>query len=256
MDINAFKEAARRLEAREAWEEALDLYQGAIAELEAEGKNEHSLHSRVGDIKVRLKQPGAAGESYERAIDLCLMESNLDAAFAVCQRIMRNLPDRDDVYLRMARIRAMQSYPEYARQHFLTYAQLTGDRGDRAEAMRALEELVGLVPGDLDTRLFVVERLTSEGRTEDATVHLKEGYRRAFSARDHKRLNRLRPLIQPLDPDAVLADLPDPKLERTHDGEPPGSFGVGRRGKDKPASWTSKIKSALGLGTDEERATT
>jgi tetratricopeptide (TPR) repeat protein len=232
MNIEEIKQEAGRLEGYEAWSDALELYQTAISQLAETGDSDPSLFSRAGDLHLRLQRPEAAAECYETAIDLYVRGRSLDNAFAVCQKVLRHLPHREQVYLRVARIRAAQGLPEYARQHYLTYAKMRGDQGDREEAVRTLEELVGVVPGDLETRVFLADRLAAEGRRYDALAHLHEGYRRGVAARDRKGLDRLRERIMVLDPQgaaALFGSMPD-EPQRDNDND------VGGERKSGPLS--------------------
>jgi tetratricopeptide (TPR) repeat protein len=207
MNIEQIKEEARRLEGYEAWSEALELYQRAITQLTEAGESDPSLFSRAGDLHLRLQRREAAAECYEAAVDQFTRARNLDSAFAVCQKILRHLPDREQIYLKVARIRAAQGFPEYARQHYLTYAKMRGDQGDRAEAVKVLEELVGVAPGDLETRVFLADRLAAEGRRADALAHLHEGYRRGHASRDRRALEKVRERILAMDPQAAASGL-------------------------------------------------
>ena len=55
------------------------------------------------------------------------------------------------------------------------------------EAFRALEEFVALVPSDVDTRLFLAERLGAKERTDDALFYLAEAYRTVAGEGDEDR---------------------------------------------------------------------
>ena len=248
MSVTDFLERARRHEAQESWGEALYLYERAIAQLADEGAQDAALHSRVGDLQLRLNRPKAAATAYDEAIELFTRAMDLDGAFAVCQKILRHLPELDDVYLRIARIRAMQGYTEWARQHYLTYAQLKGAKGERDVAVRTLEELVAVVPDDVDTRLFVAERLTAEGRRADALGHLEDGYRRAVGASQPKSVARLRERILALAPDTVLAEFAPSDGEETRLAFETSEV-VGRTGpKQRKSGSLARLLGALGLG--------
>ena len=251
MSVNEYLERARRHETAESWGEALYLYERAIERLDEEGTPDPALYSRAGDLQIRLNRPADASGSYEQAVELYVRTQDLDNAFAVCQKVLRHLPEIDDVYLRIARIRAMQGYTEWARQHYLTYAQTKGSKGDRDSAMRALEELVSIVPEDVDTRVFVSERLVAEGRRQDALKHLKEGHQRALAAQDRRGVQRLRERILGLDPHAALGELPSDGREHVLDlgrgAQPSG-------GKGKKTSSLSRFLGALIGRSDAEEA--
>jgi tetratricopeptide (TPR) repeat protein len=249
MSVNDYLERAKRHEAQESWNEALYLYERAIAQLADEGNPDPALHSRVGDLQLRLNRPKAAAAAYEESVELYIRHTDLDGAFAVCQKILRHLPELDDVYLRIARIRAMQGYTEWARQHYLTYAQLKGAKGERDVAVRVLEELVAVVPDDVDTRLFVSERLIAEGRRADALMHLEEGYRRSVAAGDNKAAARVRERLRSLEPETVFGDLvPEGEGEATQPAFEASEI-VGRNvPKPRKSGSLARLLGALGIG--------
>jgi tetratricopeptide (TPR) repeat protein len=208
MDIENLTEQARRLEQAENWREALRLYVEVVEERGRRGTPDATLLSRVGDLHIRTDDIEAAVKRWEQAIETHLLEGQSDNALAVCRKIVRYSPEREEIYLRMGQIRARQGLLIYARKHFLTYAEMVGMRGDQAEALRAMEELVSWVPSDLETRLFLAERMVEEGRREKALVYLREGYWRALWERNREALDQIRPRILELDPGAELGLLP------------------------------------------------
>jgi tetratricopeptide (TPR) repeat protein len=208
MDIEHLTEQARRLEEAENWRDALRLYVEVAEERGRRGTPDATLLSRVGDLLVRTDDIEAAVKRWEQAIETHLLEGQSDNALAVCRKIVRYSPEREEIYLRMGQIRARQGLLIYARKHFLTYAEMVGMRGDQAEALRAMEELVSWVPSDLETRLFLAERMVEEGRREKALVYLREGYWRALWERNREALDQIRPRILELDPGADLGHLP------------------------------------------------
>lgn len=234
MDIDNLTEQARRLEEAENWKEALKLY-AEVAEVRARrGTPDAALLSRVGDLHIRTEDVEAAVKRWEQAIETHLLEGQSDSALAVCRKIVRYSPEREEIYLRMGQIRARQGLLIYARRHFLTYAEMVGMRGDQAEALRAMEELVSWVPSDMETRLFLAERLVEEGRREKALVYLREGYWRALWERNREALEQVRPRILELDPGAELGLLPAEEDEDS-DGAP-----------TQPAAGAEEVRKAEG----------
>ncbi len=220
MDIAHLQEQGRRLEDAHNWPQALEMYRAAAEEGERRGSPDAGLYSRIGDLLARLDDVEAAVKSWERAIEAYLLEGLSDNALAVCRKIVRHSPEREEIYLRMGQIRARQGLLIYARKHFLTYAEMVGMRGDEAEALRAMEELVSWVPSDMETRLFLAERLVADGRREKALVYLREGYWRALWERNDEALEQIRPRILELDPGAELGLLPE-----DGEGGPPSAAG-------------------------------
>lgn len=176
--IEAIKERARSHELDERWQEALDLYLKAIRELDGEEDIDIGLFNRVGDLEVRMGKVEAAVEHYERAVDL-YMESELpNNAIAVCKKVVRNLPSRHSIYLKMGQIRASQGFLTDARQNFLNYAEQMQVEGDMESAFRALIEFVEVAPGDIEIRLALADQLAQHDRIEEAVEQFKAARRR------------------------------------------------------------------------------
>jgi tetratricopeptide (TPR) repeat protein len=106
--IEALKQQARRHEQKEDWRTALDLYERAIDRLVQEDAPDIGLYNRVGDLYIRTGEYDAAVKSFQQAIELYVDSGLPNNAIAVCKKILRNVPDRAEVFLRMGQIRADQ----------------------------------------------------------------------------------------------------------------------------------------------------
>ena len=179
MSIEALKEQARTLEQKENWGKAIDLYTKAIAQLVEEEQPDIGLYNRVGDLQVRQVQLEEGVKNYEKAIELYVEAELPNNAIAVCKKIVRNMPMRHSVYLKMGQIRGGQGFITEARQNFLTYAERMQAQGDIDEGLRALGELADLAPEDVEIRLAIAGQMRSHGRTDDAVAQLQAGYRTA-----------------------------------------------------------------------------
>ncbi len=242
MDIEHTKEQARRLEDQQQWFEALTSYMSILDELERRGEDpDPALLSRVGELRIRTGETDRAVEAWEQAIEAYLLQGLSDSALTVCRKIIRYSPGHEEMFLRMGQIRARQGLLIYARKHFLTYAEMVGQRGDVEEAIRAMEELVSWVPSDLETRLFLTERLIAAGRRDKALVYLREGYWRALWEKNHDALETLRPRIHELDPGADLQPLPADG--EAMEGTPPSRG----RGASEPGKSESERKTEGGV---------
>ncbi len=179
MSIEALKEQARTLEQKEDWGKAIDLYTKAIAQLVEEEQPDIGLYNRVGDLQVRQGQLEEGVKNYEKAIELYVEAELPNNAIAVCKKIVRNMPMRHSVYLKMGQIRGGQGFLSEARQNFLTYAERMQAQGDIDEGLRALGEFADLAPEDVEIRLAIAGQMQSHGRTDDAVAQLQAGYRAA-----------------------------------------------------------------------------
>lgn len=201
MSVESLKKDARRHEQREEWSKALDLYLQAIEAQVGEDEPDIALHNRVGDLQIRLGDIEGAVGSYERAISLYLSAELPNNAIAVCRKIIRHDPERPSAFLRMGQIRAKQGFLVDARQSFITYAEMMQLRGEIDEALRALEEFVGLAPADVDTRLFLAGLLVAQDRNEQALQYLSEAFGTVAREGDEGRKAEVLGRIHEIDPD-------------------------------------------------------
>jgi tetratricopeptide (TPR) repeat protein len=213
MKIDKLKEQARRHEQAEQWSKALDFYLQAIEVTESSEEPDISLFNRVGDLQVRVGDLDGAVSTYERAIDLYAEAELPNNAIAICQKIIRNIPGKGTPFLKMGQIKARQGFVVDARQNFLTYAEMKQSRGDTAEAFRALKEFVSLVPGDVDTRLFLAEQFVAKGETEEAISHFDMAHRHLIRDGNDEGAAELRARVAELDPSITLSSEPLPKEE-------------------------------------------
>ena len=205
MSIETLKEQARRHEQKEEWLKALEQYKKAILRLEADDQPDIGLYNRVGDLYVRVGRLHEAVEHYGRAVDL-YMESELpNNAIAVCKKIIRNVPDRHDAYLRMGQIRAQQGFLPDARTNFLTYAERMQQMGDLDESFRALVEFCDLAPDDYDVRVAVAEQMASHDRVKDAVAQLSVAYHTLMARGETMSAFDIETKIRALAPDADLS---------------------------------------------------
>ncbi len=203
MSIESLKEQARRHEQAEEWHKALDQYNKAIEQLESDDQPDIGLYNRVGDLYVRVGKLDEAVDAYNRAADLYVEAELPNNAIAVCKKIIRNVPERHEAYLRMGQIRAGQGFLPDARTNFLTYAERMQQAGHLDESFRALVEFCDLAPDDVDVRLAVAERMAAHNKTSDAVGQLSVAYRFLTSQGDGRAADVER-RIRALDPDADL----------------------------------------------------
>jgi tetratricopeptide (TPR) repeat protein len=202
MKIDTLKERARKHEQNEEWGQALSLYLEAIAAIEEGEEPDITLYNRAADIQVRLKDLNGAVDHYEQAIDLYLEADLPNNAYAVCRKILRTVPERPTTYLRMGQIRIRQGFVIDARQHYLAYAEMMESQGTTEEAIRALGEFVGLVPDDVETRIFLGEQLMGREQREEGLRHLLDAWRVLTGSGQEEEAGALRARIEELDPAA------------------------------------------------------
>ncbi|MBT8402250.1 MAG: tetratricopeptide repeat protein [Gemmatimonadetes bacterium] len=205
--IEALKEQARRHEQKESWRSALDLYERAIDRLVQEDAPDIGLYNRVGDLYIRVGEYDPAVKSFQQAIELYVDSGLPNNAIAVCKKILRNVPDRAEVFLRMGQIRAEQGFMVDARTHFLTYAERMQAAGRLDDAVQALVEFADAVPEDVDIRLSIAEHFEHRGHEEEALGQLAAGYVAARDGGMTDRVEEFGERIAALRPDEDLEEL-------------------------------------------------
>ena len=176
MSIEALKEQARRCEQKEQWGKALDLYVQAISRLDQDDHPDISLYNRAGDLSTRVGNIEGAVEQYEKAVDLYVESELPNNAIAVCKKVIRNLPTRHTIYLKMGQIRASQGFLTDARANFLAYAERMQGEGQIDEALRSLIEFADLAPDDYEIRVALASQFEQRERLGEAVDQLAQAY--------------------------------------------------------------------------------
>jgi tetratricopeptide (TPR) repeat protein len=236
MSIESLKQQARRHEQDEEWQKALDQYRKAIDELAEDEQTDIGLINRVGDLYVRVGGLGEAVKYYEQAVDLYREAFLPNNAIAVCKKIIRNAPDRHQVYLKIGQIRAEQGFLPDARTNFLTYAERMQKSGQLDESFRALIEFCDLVPDDVQVRITVADQMASHNKKKEAVEQLLVAYRQLSQTGEGDLARGVEKKILALDPQADLgaALAAGAGSSVSSDGELEASFGEISLGK-KPA---------------------
>ena len=175
--VENLKEWARSFEQNEQWGEALDLYSQAIDLLSNDDTPDIALFNRSGDLATRIGSAAQAVTFYERAVDFYMDAGLPNNAVAVCKKVMRNLPDRYSIHLKMGQIRAAQGFITDARSSFVTYAENVQAAGDIDEALRVLIEFVNLAPDDYEICMILGAQLEQSNRASDALTQYIGAYR-------------------------------------------------------------------------------
>ncbi|TVP78779.1 MAG: tetratricopeptide repeat protein [Gemmatimonadales bacterium] len=212
MKIHELKRQARDHERKEDWGRALALYRRALDAMEEAEEPDIALHNRMADLHIRMGEVEKAVERYEEAVDLYLESGLENNAVAVCRKLIRNVPHLPATWLRLGRIRADQGFRVDARGHFVQYAQMQEELGNREAALAALEELASRFSEDAEAHQMLGEAYSSAERKEDGVRELllaRDLFHRAGASDQASRVeDRIRTL--------------DPELELPEPGEGPG----------------------------------
>ncbi len=161
--VNQLKNKARREEQRENWSRAIEYYTKALDSSRAEDETfaDLSLYNRIGDIYLRIGQKNTAVWYYEQAIERYSEQDLHTSAIALCNKVLRVLPERSTVFLQLGRLHLATSLIADARMYFHRYATSMRERGGATAGYEALEELIGLT-GDQPTLSLWMSWLSAE----------------------------------------------------------------------------------------------
>ncbi|HEX5869201.1 MAG TPA: tetratricopeptide repeat protein, partial [Longimicrobium sp.] len=99
------RDQARAAENRGQWTEAVVLYRQLLEEAAGE-EVDIALWNRVGDLHLRIGETERAVEAYERAVASYAESGLYNNAIALCRKILRLVPGRGAVYLKLGQISA------------------------------------------------------------------------------------------------------------------------------------------------------
>jgi tetratricopeptide (TPR) repeat protein len=143
---------------------AIAAYAKAIEESEAAGGEvDVALYNKVGDLALRQGRVPDALTYYERAVEHYATSGLFNNAIALCNKILRNAPGRANVYFTLGRISARKGLRGDATRNFLEYATRMQQDGRIEEGIRALAEVLDLMPELNDVRTMVEELASRSG---------------------------------------------------------------------------------------------
>ena len=195
------RDQARAAENRGQWTEAVVLYRQLLEDHEGE-ETDIALWNRVGDLHLRLGETERAVDAYERAVNGYSESGLYNNAIALCRKILRLVPGRGAVYLKLGQISAAAGFLADARQNFLEYAQRMKRAGNLDASFDALKEFADLSPEDTDVRKLLADQLLSHDRKDQAVEQLRV-LRGAYQQRgDDAAAEAVRDQIQTVAPGA------------------------------------------------------
>ena len=203
-NVEKLKKKAAEFEQKKQFDRALESYVQIIEQTKGNEEKDVAIYNRVGDLYLRLNKTDQAVTYYEQAVDLYTDGGYLNNAIALCNKILRHAPKRNQIYYKLGKISAKKGFNSDAKKNFLEYANRMHKAGRDTDAFKALEEFADLCPGQDDIRLMLADQLAKAGKTQEAVEQLQilhesldaEG-RAAEAAAAVKRMHALDPTVQP-----------------------------------------------------------
>ena len=162
--LEKLKDRAKTLEAKdpkgavEAWLEVLK-----TQEEEGDDNPDLGIYNRIGDLYLKLKDPGQAADYYDQAVDKYAELGFHNNAIAMCNKVLRNAPARQQTYLKLAKLYASKGFLAEAQQNFVEYAERMQKTGRIQQAFAALKEFTDLSPESERLRGMLEEHLKMYG---------------------------------------------------------------------------------------------
>lgn len=168
--LEKLKERARTLEAKDTraaidtWLEVLE-----AQDQEADPNPDLGIFNRIGDLHLKVKDPGQAADFYDRAVDRYAELGFHNNAIAMCNKVLRNAPGRPTTYLKLAKLYAAKGFIAEAKQNFIEYAERMQKAGALQQAFAALKEFADISSEGEQLRQKLEEHLRAYGGPEIQT---------------------------------------------------------------------------------------
>src|SRR6266480_397381 len=165
--LEQLKEKAKGLEGKDP-RKAIEIWIEALKTQESDGEAnpDLSIYNRIGDLYIKLKDPGQAADYYDRAVDKYAELGFHNNAIAMCNKVLRNAPGRQTTYLKLAKLYAAKGFVAEAKQNFVEYAERMQKVGKIQQAFAALKEFTDISPENTQLRGMLEEHLKMYGDAE------------------------------------------------------------------------------------------
>src|SRR5207302_6784377 len=163
--LEQLKEKAKGLEAKDP-KRAIEIWLEALNSQQSEGDPDLSIYNRIGDLFIKLRDPGQAADYYDQAVDKYAELGFHNNAIAMCNKVLRNAPARQATYLKLAKLYAAKGFIAEAKQNFVEYAERMQKIGKIQQAFAALKEFTDISPENTQLRGMLEEHLQMYGDAE------------------------------------------------------------------------------------------
>jgi tetratricopeptide (TPR) repeat protein len=165
--LEKLKERARTLEAKDT-RAAIDTWLEVLnaQDRESDPNPDLGIFNRIGDLYLKVKDPGQAADYYDRAVDRYAELGFHNNAIAMCNKVLRNAPGRPTTYLKLAKLYAAKGFTGEAKQNFIEYAERMQKAGAIQQAFQALKEFADLSSEGEQLREMLGEHFRAYGSPE------------------------------------------------------------------------------------------
>ncbi len=209
MNLEKLKDTARKLEQKEDWRKAIEVYLRAIQQAEsgAETTPDLSLYNRVGDLYLKINDTAEAVRSYERAVDLYADQGFFNNAIALCGKILRVNPGRTQTYLKLSQLHARKNVVIEAKRNLIEFLERMNALGQLDQAFQAVKLFADQFSGSQEIRSMLVDLLRATSREDEAREQLEKMALDLEAMGDKAGARRTRDRLQS-DPETTAASEP------------------------------------------------
>jgi tetratricopeptide (TPR) repeat protein len=203
MNLEKLKDTARKLEQKEDWRKAIEVYLKAIQQAEsgAESSPDLSLYNRVGDLYLKINDTAEAVRSYERAVDLYADQGFFNNAIALCGKILRVNPGRTQTYLKLCQLHARKNVVSEAKRNLIEFLERMNALGQLDQAFQAVKLFADQFSGSQEIRSMLVDLLRATSRGDEAREQLEKMAHDLEAAGDKTGARKTRERLQGIDTD-------------------------------------------------------
>jgi tetratricopeptide (TPR) repeat protein len=203
MNLEKLKDTARKLEQKEDWRKAIEVYLKAIQQAESgtETSPDLSLYNRVGDLYLKINDTAEAVRSYERAVDLYADQGFFNNAIALCGKILRVNPGRTQTYLKLCQLHARKNVVSEAKRNLIEFLERMNALGQLDQAFQAVKLFADQFSGSQEIRSMLVDLLRATSRGDEAREQLEKMAHDLEAAGDKSGARKTRERLQGLEPD-------------------------------------------------------
>jgi tetratricopeptide (TPR) repeat protein len=216
MNLEKLKDTARKLEQKEEWRKAIDVYLKAIQQAEsgAEPSPDLSLYNRVGDLYLKINDTPEAVRSYERAVDLYADQGFFNNAIALCGKILRVNPGRTQTYLKLCQLHARKNVVSEAKRNLIEFLERMNALGQLDQAFQAVKLFADQFSGSQEIRSMLVDLLRATSRGDEAREQLEKMAQDLEATGDKAGARKTRERLQGLEADHDSETPPPPSPKR------------------------------------------
>ncbi|MBI5746846.1 MAG: tetratricopeptide repeat protein, partial [Nitrospirae bacterium] len=170
IDKSKIVENAQRYTARGQIEKAIEEWQKLLSLTPSDG----NIYNTVGDLHLKKNSAKDAVEEYLKAADAFNKAGFVLKTIAVYKKIIKLIPERIDIYLKLADLNAERGLTSNAIEDYLRVARHYAKSGLIKETLDIYKKIADLDPTNVNIKLKLAEMYLKEGLKNEAAKEFLE----------------------------------------------------------------------------------